>query len=96
VTLLAVLFDMDGTLVDSEKTWQIALSDLAADHGGTLSDGARRALLGATTEDSMKIVYADLQQPWRDHEAGGRWLEARVMELFRLGLDWRPGARRRS
>jgi HAD superfamily hydrolase (TIGR01509 family) len=93
VTLQAVLFDMDGTLVDSEKTWQIALSDLAASHGGTLSDSARRALLGATTADSMRIVYDDLRQPWQDHEAGGRWLEARVMELFGLGLEWQPGAR---
>jgi len=32
-----VLFDMDGTLVDSEKVWSIGLAELAAHHGGTLS-----------------------------------------------------------
>ena len=33
----AVLFDMDGTLVDSEKVWDIALGELAVRAGGTLS-----------------------------------------------------------
>ncbi|HEY1486736.1 MAG TPA: HAD family phosphatase [Micromonosporaceae bacterium] len=88
-----MLFDMDGTLVDSEKTWQVALEDLAEHHGATLSAGARQALIGATTADSMEIIYTDIGQPWQDHAAGGRWLEARVMVLFRSGLQWRPGAR---
>jgi beta-phosphoglucomutase-like phosphatase (HAD superfamily) len=42
----AVLFDMDGTLVDSEKVWDVALHELAVHAGGTLSDPARRAMVG--------------------------------------------------
>ena len=34
----AVLFDMDGTLVDSEKLWDIALDELADQYGAVLSD----------------------------------------------------------
>ena len=30
----AVLFDMDGTLLDSEKIWDIGLDQLAAHLGG--------------------------------------------------------------
>ena len=34
----AVLFDLDGTLVETEKVWGIALSELAARYGGVLTD----------------------------------------------------------
>ena len=35
--LAAVLFDMDGTLVDSEKVWSVGLTELATHYGGELS-----------------------------------------------------------
>ncbi|MDT4926156.1 MAG: hypothetical protein QOG01_3869, partial [Pseudonocardiales bacterium] len=35
-SLQAVLFDMDGTLLDSEKVWDVALDDLAEWLGGSL------------------------------------------------------------
>jgi HAD superfamily hydrolase (TIGR01509 family) len=91
--LAAVLFDMDGTLVDSEKTWQAALADLARHHGTALSAETLRAMLGATTADAMTIFYAAIDQPESDHVAGGDWLEARVKALFAGGLAWQPGAR---
>jgi hypothetical protein len=52
----AVLFDMDGTLVDSEKLWDVASQDLAAVYGGTLSDTARRTMVGASMAASMRIT----------------------------------------
>jgi HAD superfamily hydrolase (TIGR01509 family) len=88
----AVLFDMDGTLVDSEKIWDIALSELAANYGGTISPAARAAMVGTGTAESMEILHADLGQPWRDPDAGAAWLDRRVAELFAAGLPWRPGA----
>ena len=91
--LEAVLFDMDGTLVDSEKVWQGALADLADHYGGVLSPAARHALIGATTGESMEIFFRALGQPDQDHDAAGAWLEARVMAIGSAGVVWRPGAR---
>jgi beta-phosphoglucomutase-like phosphatase (HAD superfamily) len=46
--LAAVLFDMDGTLIDSEKVWSVALVELAVEYGGALSDEARLAMVGTS------------------------------------------------
>lgn len=88
----AVLFDMDGTLVDSEKVWDIALHDLTRHAGGTLSEAGRAAMVGGSMASSMAVLRAELGQPDRDEAADVLWLENRVEELFRQGLVWRPGA----
>ena len=88
----AVLFDMDGTLVDSEKVWDVALHELAEHAGGTLSHPARLAMIGSSMASSMQILREDLGQPHRDEAADVAWLEQRVEELFAKGLVWRPGA----
>jgi HAD superfamily hydrolase (TIGR01509 family) len=89
----AILFDMDGTLVDSEKVWDVALSELAAEAGGELSPGARDAMIGSSIARSMQILHDDLGQPWRDAAADAARLTERVHELFGDGLIWRPGAK---
>ncbi len=91
--LAAVLFDMDGTLVDSEKVWQAALTDLAARYGATLSPEGERAVLGATTREAMEILFTDIGRPGEDQRAAGEWLEARVKALFAQEVAWQPGAR---
>lgn len=88
----AVLFDMDGTLVDSEKVWDVALYELAEHAGGKLSEPARLAMIGSSMATSMRILREDLVQPDRDEAADVAWLERRVEELFAEGLIWRPGA----
>ena len=76
----AVLFDMDGTLIDSEKLWDVALEELAAHYGGRLSTAARRAMVGTSMAETLAILHADIGQPWRDAAASAAWLERRVAE----------------
>ncbi|MFG3417886.1 HAD family hydrolase [Micromonospora sp. NPDC049460] len=87
-----MLFDMDGTLVDSEKLWDVALRELAAEYGATLSEAARKAMVGTSMAASMRILHDDLGQPHRDPDVSAAWINARILELFRTGLRWRPGA----
>ncbi|MGX6603773.1 HAD family hydrolase [Micromonosporaceae bacterium Da 78-11] len=87
-----MLFDMDGTLVDSEKVWEVALHELAARAGGLLSPAARQAMIGSSMANSMRILREDLQQPDRPEAPDVEWLTDRVLELFSGGLVWRPGA----
>jgi HAD superfamily hydrolase (TIGR01509 family) len=92
VTLAAVLFDMDGTLVDTEKLWDIALNDLAASLGGVLSPAGRAAIVGTTAVATMEIFRADLARPDLDPDEGNAFLAARMADLYAAGLPWRPGA----
>ncbi|MCA2219145.1 HAD family phosphatase [Wangella sp. NEAU-J3] len=83
---------MDGTLVDSEKVWDIALTELAERAGGTLSTAARQAMIGSPMSRTMEIFRDDLGQPDRPEPPDVEWLTGRVFELFGAGLVWRPGA----
>jgi HAD superfamily hydrolase (TIGR01509 family) len=83
---------MDGTLVDSEKVWDIALNELAERAGGRLSVPVRQAMIGSNMARTMRLLREDLGQPDRDEAADVEWLTDRVFELFGRGLVWRPGA----
>jgi HAD superfamily hydrolase (TIGR01509 family) len=91
--LAAVLFDMDGTLTDSEPVWDEALRELARWLGGSLSDQARRATLGTNVAMSVEIVHRDVGRPDADPVASAQRLVAEVRARFARGLVWRPGAR---
>jgi HAD superfamily hydrolase (TIGR01509 family) len=91
-SLQGVLFDMDGTLLDSERLWDVALADLAAWLGGELSAGARRRMVGSSLARSVAILHADLDVD-ADPESSAAYLTERTAELFRTQLVWKPGAR---
>jgi HAD superfamily hydrolase (TIGR01509 family) len=87
----AVLFDMDGTLLDSEKLWDVALADLATWLGGELSDAARRRMIGSSLGRSVAILHADLGVE-ADAESSACYLTDRMAELLATEVVWRPGA----
>jgi HAD superfamily hydrolase (TIGR01509 family) len=90
----AVLWDMDGTLVDSEKLWTVTLHDTARRLGGTLSQAARDAMVGADVDRTLMLLFDDLGLP-RDAARmadAERYLAGRTAALFAGGLPWRPGA----
>ena len=93
--LRAVLWDMDGTLVDSEKLWDISMDALYERLGGTLTPQVRAATIGGSAEDTMRIVHADLGLPADPSEmaATADWLHEYTADLFDTGLPWCEGAR---
>ena len=90
--LQGVLFDMDGTLLDSEKLWDVALEDLATALGGDLSPRARRHMVGSSLARSIAIMHDALGID-ADPESSGASDRA-AAELFRTSLVWKPGARK--
>src|SRR6478752_2981087 len=56
----AVLWDMDGRLVDSEKLWDIGIQEFYRRHDSELSAEVRASTVGGSAETVIGIVYADL------------------------------------
>lgn len=90
----AVLFDMDGTLVDSEKLWDIALQELYARFGGVLTPEVRESTVGGSSESVIRLVYTDLglELDPMQMAATADWLHDFTGELFDAGLPWCEGA----
>jgi HAD superfamily hydrolase (TIGR01509 family) len=87
----AILWDMDGTLVDTEPYWLAAEAELVASYGGTW-----------THEDGLQLVGSGLWHSAAVLQGRGVDLSAdeiielltdRVLEQIRVSVPWRPGAR---
>ncbi|QBS39742.1 HAD family hydrolase [Nocardia sp. CS682] len=85
---------MDGTLLDSEKLWDVAVRELAREHGHEMTDELRHALIGASGADALRMIFEGLGVPLTAEalQAAGEFLEWRVTELMTGPIPWRPGA----
>ena len=90
-SLQAVLFDLDGTVVDSEPLWADAMRMIAADLGGTLSEEALARTTGLSVPASVDLMLAELGADLPRHEATQQLLD-RTAEVFAAELMWQPGA----
>ena len=92
--LAGVLWDMDGTLLDSEKLWDVAVYELAEYLGGAMTREVRVSLIGSSGPNALQTMFTALNldpAPAAIADAGS-WLEARITALFMEGIPWRPGA----
>lgn len=87
----AVLWDMDGLLVDSEPLWTVAERELCASWGVTFGPKEKAAILGRRVDESVPLLLA-LTGASADPVAATEWLVARMAELFREGVTLQPGA----
>lgn len=96
MTPAAVLWDLDGTLLDSEKLWDIPLYELTEKLGGELSLPTRQAMVGTNVKRTLDLLYGEvgIDSPTPEQLAdGAAWIDRRMAEVFRGSLPWRPGAR---
>ena len=89
---VAVLWDMDGTLVDTEPYWIAAEFDIVEKHGGVWSHEHAKALVGADLLDAGEYIRRHGGVDRTPHEIVEMLLD-RVVEKIRVEIPWRPGAR---
>ncbi|HLT70469.1 MAG TPA: HAD family phosphatase [Acidimicrobiales bacterium] len=88
----AVLWDMDGTLVDTEPYWITAETRLVADHGGTWTQEDALSLVGLDLLDSAERLRTIGGVDLPPTEIVERMMD-RVIEQVDEHPPWRPGAR---
>jgi len=86
-----VLFDLDGTLIDSEPYWMKSERELAQAHARewTEEDGAK--LIGMSLKDSSKIIKEQLGSDLEPDEIIEHLTDGVNRQLTHR-LPWRPGA----
>lgn len=90
--LQAVLFDMDGTVCDTEPAWIAAEFALARRHGAqwTRDDGLR--LVGNDLLDSGAYIRQRMGLALSPEQIVDELLEDVLAAVASAGVQWRPGA----
>lgn len=89
----AVLFDMDGTLIDSEGLWLEAEHEVMGRLGGSWSDADQAACLGGPLERVADYMIERSGSSLTAEAVGVLLLDAMEHRLRATPLAWRPGAR---
>lgn len=87
-----VLWDMDGTLVDTEPYWMACEYALVAAHGGVWSDEHAHALVGNDLLVSARYIALHGPVPLPPEQIVDILLDG-VVERVLDHVPWRPGAR---
>jgi HAD superfamily hydrolase (TIGR01509 family) len=88
----AVLWDMDGTLVDTEPYWIECEYALVAEFGGSWNDEHAHKLVGNDLIVSARYIAEHGGVPLPPEEIVERLLDG-VIARVRQHIPWRPGAR---
>lgn len=88
----AVLWDMDGTLIDSEPYWLMSESRLASDYGASWTEENGHELIGKSLYDSSAVLKDRLSIRDLSVQQVIDRLTDEVVASIRDRLPWRPGA----
>ncbi|MFP7833421.1 HAD family hydrolase [Marisediminicola sp. LYQ134] len=87
----AVLWDMDGTIVDTEPYWMRAETELIESYGGTWTHDDGLTVVGMGLRDAATIFQSRGVTLAVDDII--QWMTTRVLEQVAVEVPWRPGAR---
>jgi HAD superfamily hydrolase (TIGR01509 family) len=87
----AVIFDLDGVLIDSESVWDAARREVVAQNGGTWTDAATRAMQGMSSPEWSRYLRDELGVSL-DPDEISRQVVGRVLAAYEREVPLLPGA----
>ena len=90
--LQAVLFDMDGLLVDTEPIWYEVETEAMATLGGNWEPADQAALVGGSLERTLDYLLAKATRPVPREQLAHWMLDGMVERLDTSTVALRPGA----
>jgi len=88
----AVVFDLDGVIVDSEHVWDEVREELANERGGRWHERAQADLMGMSAPEWSRYVHEELGVPDSPEEISAE-IVRRMTAAYREHLPLIPGAR---
>ena len=89
----AVIFDMDGLLLDTETLWHEAEVELFARHGATFTWDDKMAVIGTSYDFTAQYFAERLGRPPEEGDALVDEMVELMHERVRRQVEARPGAR---
>jgi HAD superfamily hydrolase (TIGR01509 family) len=87
----AVVFDMDGVLLDSEAAWDEARETYTRESGGRWHDGAQRAMMGMSSTEWSRYMHDELGVAADPEQVSADVVE-RMLAQYHERLPLIPGA----
>ncbi len=87
----AIIFDMDGLLVDSEPYWDQARKIMAAEAGIDWNSNDHKAVMGVSTQEWVEYMIARLSLTISPAEVEGTII-SNMRNLYRERIPFLPGA----
>jgi HAD superfamily hydrolase (TIGR01509 family) len=87
----AVVFDLDGVLLESEQVWNEAKAELVRERGGRWSERAPRDMMGMSSPEWSRFLRDELGVPLDPSDISAD-VVARVERIYRERLPWIEGA----
>lgn len=87
----AIVLDMDGTLTDTEETWDVVRRGLAARAGIPWPEEATTAMMGMSTREWSTYLVEHVRFPGTPEDAARDTIGGMV-EAYHRGLPLMPGA----
>jgi HAD superfamily hydrolase (TIGR01509 family) len=87
----AVVFDLDGLLLDSEQVWDAAREELAKERGGRWHPRAQRDMMGMSSPEWSRYMHDVIGLPQPPEEINAEVVR-RLEKRYREDLPVIPGA----